>query len=58
MLDSLKVVSVGTSGVVVTWMEWLPVAVRVAVGLATLVYMVIKARNEWLEYEKRSSKKK
>ena len=51
MLNSLKVVSVGTSGVVVTWMEWLPVAVRVAVGLATLVYMVIKARNDSLMKE-------
>ena len=56
MLDSLKTVSVGTSGMVVTWMEWLPVVVRIAVGLATFVYMVYKAKNEWLKYEKGSSK--
>ena len=58
MIDSLKPLSVSTSGMVVTWMEWLPVAVRVAVGIATFVYMVYKAKNEWLKYEERSSKKK
>ena len=58
MLDSLKTLSVSTSGMVVTWMEWLPVAVRVAVGIATFVYMVYKTKNEWLKYEERSSKKK
>ena len=58
MIDSLKTLSVSTSGMVVTWMEWLPVAVRVAVGIATFVYMVYKAKNEWLKYEERSSKKK
>lgn len=58
MLDSLKTISVSTSGMIVTWMEWLPVAVRVAVGIATFTYMVYKTKNEWLIYESRKTKKK
>lgn len=58
MLDSLKTVSVSTSGMIVTWMEWLPIAVRVAVGIATFTYMVYKTKNEWLIYESRKTKKK
>ena len=56
MIDSLKTLSVSTSGIMVTWMEWLPVVVRVAVGLDTFVYMVYKAKNEWLKYEKGKNK--
>ena len=42
MLDSLKSVVAGAGGITVTWLEWLPVAVRVLVGLATFVYICIK----------------
>ena len=46
MVDSLKTVSAGATGIGVTWMEWLPVAVRVAVGIATFVYICAKAYND------------
>jgi len=46
MLDSLKTVSVGASGIGVTWIEWLPVAVRAAVGIATFFYISVKVYNE------------
>ena len=46
MLDSLKTVSAGVTGIGITWVEWLPVAVRVAVGIATFVYICAKAYNE------------
>jgi len=42
MIDSLRTVTAGASGMVVTWMEWLPMMVRVLVGLATFVYICIK----------------
>ena len=42
MVDSLKTVAAGAGGVTVTWLEWLPVAVRVLVGLATFVYICVK----------------
>ena len=46
MLDSLKTVSVSVTGIGVTWIEWLPVAVRVLVGLASFVYICAKIKNE------------
>ena len=46
MLDSLKTIGVSATGIGVTWIEWLPVAVRVAVGLASLVYVFLKIHNE------------
>ena len=61
VLDSLKTVSISGGGMWVTWMEWLPVAVRVAVGIMTLAYMFYKTKNEWLKYvqtEKKGSSKK
>jgi len=51
IIDSLRTISVGSSGVIITWIDWLPVAVRVAVGIATCFYMVYKAKNEYLKYE-------
>jgi hypothetical protein len=47
MLDSLKTVSASIGGLTVTWIEWLPVVVRVLVGLATVAYIVIKAYKEY-----------
>ena len=45
-MDALKTMGVSLTGIGVTWIEWLPVAVRVAVGLASLVYVFIKIHNE------------
>ena len=46
MVDSLKTVAVSATGIGVTWIEWLPVAVRVAVGVASFIYICVKIRNE------------
>ena len=42
MIDSLKTATAGAGGIVVTWMEWLPMLVRVLVGLATFIYICVK----------------
>jgi len=42
MIDSLRTVTAGAGGIVVTWMEWLPIAVRVLVGVATFIYICVK----------------
>ena len=46
MLDSLKTVTAGATGFTVTWIEWLPIAVRVAVGIATFTYICVKVYKE------------
>ena len=46
MVDSLKTMAVSATGLGVTWIEWLPVTVRVLVGLASLIYIFIKINNE------------
>ena len=45
-MDILKTMGVSLTGIGVTWIEWLPVVVRVAVGLASLVYVFLKIHNE------------
>ena len=45
MIDSLRTTSAGVGGMVVTWMEWLPIAVRVLVGVATFIYICLKIYN-------------
>ena len=47
MIDSLKTVSAGAGGITITWFEWLPMAVRVGVGIATILYILVKAYNEY-----------
>ena len=46
MLDSLKTMAVSITGIGINWIDWLPVVVRVLVGLASLVYLFIKIHNE------------
>lgn len=58
VLDSLKTVSVSSGGVFVTWIEWLPVTVRIAVGVATISYLYYKILNEKLTYEEKKANKK
>ena len=41
-LDTLKTLGIGAGGMGVTWIEWLPPAVRVAVGIASFVYIIVK----------------
>ena len=47
MLDTLKTVTAGAGGITITWIEWLPVVVRILVGLATVVYILVKAYKEY-----------
>ena len=46
MVDTLKTVSVGAGGFGVQFMSMLPEMVRVGVGLATIVYIVIRVYKE------------
>ena len=46
MVDSIKTTTASVTGIGVTWIEWLPVTVRVAVGIATFFYICAKAYNE------------
>ena len=41
-VDTLKTLAVSAGGMGVTWVEWLPPAVRVAVGIATFIYICAK----------------
>ena len=46
MIDSLKTMAVIVTGMGITWIDWLPVTIRVLVGLASLVYLFLKIHNE------------
>ena len=46
MLNGSKPILAGIGGLGVSWMEWLPVAVRVAVGIATFIYICVKIYKE------------
>ena len=48
MIDTLIVASAGAGGFTVMCLEWLPEIVRVSVGVATLVYLVLKIKKELL----------
>ena len=45
-MDILKTMGVSLTGIGVTWIEWLPVVVRILVGLASFVYICAKIKNE------------
>jgi hypothetical protein len=42
MVDTLRTTTAGAGGIIVTWVEFLPIAVRVLVGLATFCYICVK----------------
>tara|TARA_R100001082_G_C4364770_1_gene161302 strand:- start:1153 stop:1299 length:147 start_codon:yes stop_codon:yes gene_type:complete len=42
MIDSVRTLTAGVGGIAVTWMEWLPIVVRIMVGLATFIYICMK----------------
>tara|TARA_R100001594_G_scaffold102525_1_gene137256 strand:+ start:2118 stop:2267 length:150 start_codon:yes stop_codon:yes gene_type:complete len=42
MIDSLRTLTAGIGGMAITWLDWMPVLVRVLVGLATFVYICVK----------------
>jgi len=45
-LDTLKTGAIGLSGGVVSASSWLPEAISVGVGIATLIYLIIKIVKE------------
>ena len=46
MVDSLKTMVISITGMSVTWLEWMPIVVRILVGLANFIYLIVKIRNE------------
>ena len=46
MVDTLKTAGIGASGFGVQFMSMLPELVKVAVGIATVVYIVVKIYKE------------
>ena len=58
IVDTLRTIGVSSGGFFVNWLEWLPMTVRIAVGIATIFYLVYKGLNEKLVYEEKASSKK
>ena len=46
MIDSIKPLLAGVGGVTVTWLEWLPIVIRVLVWLATFIYICVRIYKE------------
>ena len=46
MIDTLKTTGAGVSGWWLSISGWLPEAVSLSVGIATLVYLIIKIKKE------------
>ena len=47
MVDSLKIAAAGVSGATITWIDSLPVMVRIGVGVATIIYIGVKTYKEY-----------
>ena len=46
MQDTLKTITVGAGGSTIGFFNWFPELVSAIVGIATLVYLVLKIKNE------------
>jgi len=46
MIDTLKTTGTGLGGFWISIWTWLPVIVSLSVGIATIVYLVVKIRKE------------
>ena len=46
MIDTLKTTGAGIGGFWITLWTWLPEAVSLSVGIATIVYLIVKIRKE------------
>ena len=44
MVDTLKIAASGTGGIWFTYLEAVPIVVRVLVGLATFAYILVKTK--------------
>ena len=49
MVDTLKTASVGAGGFMVQFISMGPEMVNVAVGVATLIYMILKIKKELIK---------
>ena len=58
IVDTVRTIGVSSGGFFITWLDWLPMTVRIAVGIATVFYLVYKGLNEKLLYEEKTSRKK
>ena len=47
LLDTLKTEGIGLSGWWLSISGWFPEMISMLVGMATLVYMIIKIKKEW-----------
>ncbi len=45
-MDTVKTISVGIGGVSIWWIDLIHPMVQLAVSLATLVYIIVKIKNE------------
>ena len=46
MIDTLKTSVVGISGTMVTWIQVIPPILSALTAIATLIYMILKIKNE------------
>ena len=46
MIDTLKTTTAGMGGFYVSMMDWLPDMISLGVGVATLVYLILKIKIE------------
>ena len=45
--DTLKTTVAGLSSSAVLWLGWLPDVISIAVGLTTMVYLILKIRKDF-----------
>ena len=46
ILDTLKTTGIGGTSFIIQCIEYIPEAVRVLVGIVTIVYLIVKIRKE------------
>jgi hypothetical protein len=46
MIDTLKTTSVGAGGLGIQYLNMLPEAVKVVIGIITIGYLIVKIKNE------------
>jgi hypothetical protein len=46
MIDTVKTTVAGMGGFYVSMMDWLPDMISMAVGIATLIYLILKIKKE------------
>ena len=57
-METFKTYFIGTTGIMVTLVEWVPFSIRIVLGLLTIAYTWYKVNNERLTYENRKKRSK